>query len=87
MGGDQGRGTAAKDDKSALAGVALALPALERATKLQKRAARTGFDWPDIEGPKAKIREELDEIAEAPPESSRKRSATCCSPSSTSHGI
>lgn len=57
-----------KDDPSALAGVALALPALERAAKLQKRAARTGFDWPDIEGPKAKIREELDEIAAAPPE-------------------
>jgi nucleoside triphosphate diphosphatase len=56
------------DDKSALAGIALALPALERAAKLQKRAARTGFDWPDIEGPKAKIREELDEIACAPPE-------------------
>ena len=55
-------------DPSALAGVALALPALERAAKLQKRAARTGFDWPDIEGPKAKIREELDEIASAPPE-------------------
>ena len=49
-------------------GVALALPALERAAKLQKRAARTGFDWPDIEGPKAKIREELDEIAAAAPE-------------------
>jgi ATP diphosphatase len=56
------------DDKSALAGIAIALPALERAAKLQKRAARTGFDWPDIEGPKAKIREELDEIAGAPPE-------------------
>ena len=55
-------------DKSALAGIALALPALERAAKLQKRAARTGFDWPDIEGPKAKIREELDEIACASPE-------------------
>jgi ATP diphosphatase len=55
-------------DKSALAGVAHALPALERAAKLQKRAARTGFDWPDIEGPKAKIREELDEIAAAPDE-------------------
>jgi len=51
-----------------LAGVAQALPALERAAKLQKRAARTGFDWPDIEGPKSKIREELDEIAQAPPE-------------------
>ena len=55
-------------DKSALAGVALALPALERAAKLQKRAARTGFDWPDIEGPKAKIHEELDEIAAAAPD-------------------
>ena len=59
---------AAHPDDSALAGVALALPALERAAKLQKRAARTGFDWPNIEGPKAKIREELDEIAEAAPE-------------------
>ena len=59
---------AAHPDGSALAGVALALPALERAAKLQKRAARTGFDWPDIEGPKAKIREELDEIAQAPAE-------------------
>lgn len=55
-------------DESALAGVAMALPALERAAKLQKRAARTGFDWPDIEGPKAKIHEELAEIAAAPPE-------------------
>lgn len=59
---------ASHSDKSALSGVALALPALERAAKLQKRAARTGFDWPDIEGPKAKIREELDEIAAAPAE-------------------
>jgi len=55
-------------DQSALAGVALALPALERAAKLQQRAARTGFDWPTSEGPKAKIFEELDEIAAAPPE-------------------
>jgi len=58
----------AHPDQSALAGVALALPALERAAKLQKRAARTGFDWPDSEGPKAKIHEELEEIASAPPE-------------------
>ena len=55
-------------DRSALAGVALALPALERAVKLQKRAARTGFDWPDIEGPRAKILEELEEIASASPD-------------------
>ncbi len=49
-------------DDSALAGVALALPALERAAKLQRRAARVGFDWPDIEGPRAKIDEELAEL-------------------------
>jgi ATP diphosphatase len=49
-------------DKSALAGVALALPALERAAKLQRRAARTGVDWPDSSGPRAKIDEELAEL-------------------------
>ena len=45
-----------------MAGVALALPALERAAKLQRRAARTGFDWPDASGPRAKIDEELAEL-------------------------
>ena len=50
------------NDDSALAGVALALPALERAAKLQRRAARTGFDWPDRSGPRAKINEELAEL-------------------------
>jgi ATP diphosphatase len=49
-------------DTSALAGVALALPALERAAKLQRRAARVGFDWPDTSGPRAKIDEELAEL-------------------------
>jgi ATP diphosphatase len=53
---------AANPDKSALAGVALALPALERAMKLQRRAARTGFDWPDAAGPRAKVDEELAEL-------------------------
>ena len=53
---------AANPDKSALADVALALPALERAAKLQRRAARTGFDWPDASGPRAKIDEELAEL-------------------------
>ena len=58
-----------RPDDSALAGVALALPALERAQKLQRRAARTGFDWPDVEGPRAKIDEELAELdAETRPE-------------------
>jgi ATP diphosphatase len=49
-------------DNSALAGVALALPALERAAKLQRRAARVGFDWPDASGPRTKIDEELAEL-------------------------
>lgn len=52
-------------DASALAGVAQALPALLRAEKLQKRAARTGFDWPDIGGVVAKIEEELREVHSA----------------------
>ncbi len=45
-----------------LDGVTLALPALVRSTKLQKRAAEAGFDWPDIAGPLEKIEEELDEV-------------------------
>ncbi len=53
---------AEKPDASALAGVALGLPALMRAEKLQKRAARTGFDWPDPDGARAKIDEELAEV-------------------------
>lgn len=53
------------EDKSALAHVALALPALKRAEKIQRRAARVGFDWPDAEGPRRKIDEELAEIAAA----------------------
>jgi ATP diphosphatase len=59
------------NDDSALAGVALALPALERAAKLQRRAARTGFDWADVSGPRAKIDEELAEL-EAETEHGRK---------------
>jgi ATP diphosphatase len=49
-------------DISALAGVANALPALDRAAKLQRRAAGTGFDWPDAAGPRAKVDEELAEL-------------------------
>ena len=51
--------------KGALDGVALSLPALLRAQKLQKRAARHGFDWPDHEGPRAKVLEEIEELSEA----------------------
>ncbi len=45
-----------------LDGVSLALPALLRAHKLGKRAARVGFDWPDASGPREKILEELNEV-------------------------
>ncbi len=58
----------AKAAGGTLDGVALGLPALMRADKLQKRAARVGFDWPDAEGSRAKVNEEIREIAEAPPE-------------------
>lgn len=49
----------------ALDGVALALPALTRALKIQKRAARVGFDWPSAEGASEKVLEEARELAEA----------------------
>ena len=55
----------AKGVTSALEGVALALPALMRAQKLQKRAARTGFDWPDPSGSESKIHEEVEELKAA----------------------
>jgi ATP diphosphatase len=54
-----------RGSESALDGVATALPALLRAEKLQRRAARSGFDWPDATGPAEKIVEELNELAEA----------------------
>jgi ATP diphosphatase len=59
------------DDSSALAGVAIALPALMRAEKLQKRAARTGFDWPDPQGARDKIIEELAEVDAAASDAER----------------
>jgi MazG family protein len=48
-----------------LADVPRALPALTRAAKLSKRAARVGFDWPDAAGVRAKVDEELREVDEA----------------------
>jgi len=47
---------------SILDGVAGALPALKRAQKLQKRAARAGFDWPEIEPVLEKVEEEIQEL-------------------------
>ncbi|OQW53015.1 nucleoside triphosphate pyrophosphohydrolase [Candidatus Raskinella chloraquaticus] len=47
-----------------LAGVALALPALTRAHKIQERARDVGFDWPDMSQVFDKVREEVDEVAQ-----------------------
>jgi ATP diphosphatase len=60
-----------KGHQGALDGVAIGLPALLRAEKLQKRAARTGFDWPDPSGARAKIDEELAEVEAAASDAER----------------
>ena len=54
-----------KEDKGLLDGVPSALPALIQAQEYQDRAARVGFDWPEIEGVLDKIREEIEEIKQA----------------------
>jgi ATP diphosphatase len=59
------RAARGESDASALAGVSRGLPALRRAVKLQKRAARVGFDWPDSAPIFAKLREEADELEQA----------------------
>ncbi len=55
----------AQTSKSALDGVTVGLPALLRASKLQKKAAKTGFEWTDLESCFAKFEEELDELKDA----------------------
>jgi tetrapyrrole methylase family protein/MazG family protein len=54
-----------KPKDSILDEVSSGLPPMDRACKLQKKAAKAGFDWSDMEGVIAKIREELDEVREA----------------------
>ncbi|MFI0395518.1 nucleoside triphosphate pyrophosphohydrolase [Paracoccus jiaweipingae] len=56
---------AGRAEKGVLDGVALGLPALTRAVKLQNRAARVGFDWPDAGAVLDKIHEECAELVEA----------------------
>lgn len=53
---------AARHEEGTLAGIPLGLPALTRAEKLTKRAARVGFDWPDAEAVLAKLDEEVGEL-------------------------
>jgi tetrapyrrole methylase family protein/MazG family protein len=54
-----------KDGKGLLDGVPVALPALSQAQEYQDRAARVGFDWPEIEGVLEKIAEEIEEVKRA----------------------
>ncbi len=54
-----------KEEKGILDGVPVALPALTQAQEYQDRAARVGFDWPQIDGVLDKIREEIEEIKNA----------------------
>jgi len=58
---------------SKLDGVPRALPALARAERLTEKAARVGFDWPDVNGPRAKVDEELAELDEARATNDRER--------------
>ncbi len=53
----------AKTRLSLADGLPVDLPALHRAHRLQDRAAGVGFDWDDVSGPLAKVREEVDEVA------------------------
>ena len=53
------------DDSGVLRGIASSIPALVRASKLGNRAARVGFDWPDISGARSKVSEELAEVDDA----------------------
>jgi nucleoside triphosphate diphosphatase len=68
---ERGAKAGAGEPAGALEGVAVGLPALLRAEKLQKRAARVGFDWPDPSGARAKIDEELVEVETATTDAER----------------
>jgi len=61
---------------SVLSDIPRTLPALARAAKISRRAAREGFDWPDPRGVIAKIREELDEVEQALAEDDHAHAAT-----------
>jgi tetrapyrrole methylase family protein/MazG family protein len=60
-----------KPDGSALGGVPAGMPALAASQSLQSRARKVGFDWPDIDGPLEKLREEIAEFARAADASER----------------
>jgi MazG family protein len=54
-----------KKDRGVLDGVPVAMPALLRALRVGEKAAHLGLDWPDVQGPRDKLAEELSELEEA----------------------
>ena len=62
------KGTDGAPPRSMLDGVSRAMPALAYAQAVQDRAARVGFDWPDVDGVVDKVAEEARELTAAPPE-------------------
>ena len=53
------------EKRSVLAGVPKSMPPMQRAFQIQRKAARVGFDWPDVRGVADKVAEELREVEEA----------------------
>ena len=80
-----------KQRTSIFQGIPRSMPSLGYADAGQRKAAKVGFDWPDVAGPSPKIAEEARELQEAidaaSPTSSATSSATCSSPWSTSPAI
>lgn len=66
-------GRPVKKDKSLLHGIPKSLPAMYTAYQITAKAARVGFDWPDLEGLREKFLEEFEELLEALQESSEER--------------
>ncbi len=54
-----------KDRESAIDGIPITLPAMQKAYKIQKKAAKTGFDWENADGAMLKLEEEIEEVREA----------------------
>ncbi len=54
-----------KDRESAIDGIPITLPAMQKAYKIQKKAAKVGFDWEDADGAMLKLEEEIEEVREA----------------------
>ena len=74
-------------NSSVLDTVPRSLPPLDRAYKLQKKAAKTGFDWPNIRGALEKLREEVDELEEALEKKAHQTSPTARASAAVEHEV